>query len=171
MTRHKAPLPIGLLSVILAGIHQTCAVGTLNVGGDIESAERLILSGTATGVCQPGKALKRSDARPDVTTHRTSTLEPGAAPNALGLFSGLAPIAVAALPDDARNTPAHQVTMTVIPATPVTDSPAGKAATNNSTTAARPVLEPCALGAPVLRGHLAGFSQGTAGFVLSGGTR
>lgn len=71
--------PIGLLSVIryphelddagfrqiVAGIHQACTdFGTLNVGGDIGNAERLILSGTALGVCRPGKVLKRSGARP-----------------------------------------------------------------------------------------------------------
>ncbi|WP_330173975.1 thiamine-phosphate kinase [Streptomyces sp. NBC_01498] len=71
--------PIGLLSVIryphemddagfrqvVAGIHQACAdFGTLNVGGDIGNAERLILSGTALGVCPPGKVLRRSGARP-----------------------------------------------------------------------------------------------------------
>ncbi|MFD9869097.1 thiamine-phosphate kinase [Streptomyces niveus] len=71
--------PIGLLSVIryphemddaafrhvMAGIHQACAdLGTLNVGGDIGNAERLILSGTALGVCRPGKVLKRSGASP-----------------------------------------------------------------------------------------------------------
>ncbi|WP_411760478.1 thiamine-phosphate kinase [Streptomyces tunisiensis] len=71
--------PIGLLSVIryphelddagfrevTAGIHQACTdFGTLNVGGDIGNAERVILSGTALGVCRPGKVLKRSGARP-----------------------------------------------------------------------------------------------------------
>ncbi|QHY97735.1 Thiamine-monophosphate kinase [Streptomyces sp. S4.7] len=71
--------PIGLLSVIryphemddagfrqvVAGIHQACTdFGTLNVGGDIGNAERLILSGTALGVCRPGKVLKRSGASP-----------------------------------------------------------------------------------------------------------
>ncbi|MGY4982436.1 thiamine-phosphate kinase [Streptomyces sp. 900105755] len=71
--------PIGLLSVIryphemddaqfreiVAGIHQACTdFGTLNVGGDIGNAERLILSGTALGVCRPGKVLKRSGAQP-----------------------------------------------------------------------------------------------------------
>jgi thiamine-monophosphate kinase len=71
--------PIGVLSVIryphelndagfrqiMAGIHQACTdFGTLNVGGDIGNAERLILSGTALGVCRPGKVLKRSGARP-----------------------------------------------------------------------------------------------------------
>lgn len=71
-------LPIGVLTVVrypstlndasfhqvMAGIHQACSdFGTLNVGGDIGSAERLILSGTALGVCQPGTVLLRSGAR------------------------------------------------------------------------------------------------------------
>jgi thiamine-monophosphate kinase len=34
------------------------------VGGDIGNAERIVLSGTALGVCRPGKVLKRSGARP-----------------------------------------------------------------------------------------------------------
>ncbi|MEU1072549.1 MULTISPECIES: thiamine-phosphate kinase [unclassified Streptomyces] len=71
--------PIGLLSVVryphemddaefrdvMAGIHQGCTdCGTLNVGGDIGNAERLILSATAFGVCRPGTALMRGGARP-----------------------------------------------------------------------------------------------------------
>ncbi|WP_369376197.1 thiamine-phosphate kinase [Streptomyces sp. cg36] len=71
--------PIGLLSVvryphevddaefreIVAGIHQGCTdCGTLNVGGDIGNAERIILSATAFGVCRPGGALMRGGARP-----------------------------------------------------------------------------------------------------------
>lgn len=70
--------PIGLLSVVryphelddagfrqvMAGIHQGCTdFGTLNVGGDIGNAERLILAGTALGVCPPGKVLRRHGAR------------------------------------------------------------------------------------------------------------
>lgn len=71
--------PIGVLSVVryphevddaefqevIAGIHQGCTdCGTLNVGGDIGNAERIILSATAFGVCRPGSALMRSGARP-----------------------------------------------------------------------------------------------------------
>lgn len=71
--------PIGVLSVVryphevddaefqevIAGIHQGCTdCGTLNVGGDIGNAERIILSATAFGVCKPGSALMRSGARP-----------------------------------------------------------------------------------------------------------
>ncbi|MFI5954965.1 thiamine-phosphate kinase [Cryptosporangium sp. NPDC051539] len=71
--------PIGVLSVVrypsalddegfrtvMAGIHQACTdYGTLNVGGDIGSAERLILSGTAIGVASPQRVLLRSGARP-----------------------------------------------------------------------------------------------------------
>ncbi|GGP60698.1 thiamine-monophosphate kinase [Streptomyces melanogenes] len=71
--------PIGVLSVVryphevddaefqevIAGIHRGCTdCGTLNVGGDIGNAERIILSATAFGVCRPGSALMRSGARP-----------------------------------------------------------------------------------------------------------
>jgi thiamine-monophosphate kinase len=71
--------PIGLLTVVryppemsdavfasvLRGIREACdAFGAPNVGGDIGGAERLILSGTAIGVCLPGRALLRRGARP-----------------------------------------------------------------------------------------------------------
>lgn len=71
--------PIGLLSVVryppdmtddvfasvLRGIRDACVhFDTPNVGGDIGSAERLILSGTALGVCKPEHALLRRGARP-----------------------------------------------------------------------------------------------------------
>lgn len=71
--------PLGVLTVIrypqdltddsfkslMRGIADACAAsGTFNIGGDIGTAERIILSGTALGVCSPGKALTRSGARP-----------------------------------------------------------------------------------------------------------
>ncbi|GAB3810425.1 thiamine-phosphate kinase [Micromonospora zhanjiangensis] len=50
---------------VMAGIHQACTdFGTLNVGGDIGNAERLILSASAIGVCAPGKVLTRGGAKP-----------------------------------------------------------------------------------------------------------
>lgn len=72
-------LPIALLSVIrypksmadeefrqvVEGINDACrVVGAPNVGGDIGTAERLILSASAIGVVEPGRALLRSGARP-----------------------------------------------------------------------------------------------------------
>ncbi|HZM76126.1 MAG TPA: thiamine-phosphate kinase [Candidatus Limnocylindrales bacterium] len=72
-------MPIGVLTVvrypsdlsddgfheIMAGIHQACTdFGTLNVGGDIGNAERIILSASALGVCEQGAALTRGGARP-----------------------------------------------------------------------------------------------------------
>lgn len=72
-------VPLGVLTVvrypnelddagfreIMAGIHQACAdFGTLNVGGDIGNAERIILSGTAVGICSYGKVLSRAGAKP-----------------------------------------------------------------------------------------------------------
>jgi thiamine-monophosphate kinase len=70
-------VPIGLLSVVrytsdmsdkafesvLRGIRDACQrSGVLNVGGDIGTAERLILSASAMGVCEPGTALTRHGA-------------------------------------------------------------------------------------------------------------
>ncbi|HUZ23740.1 MAG TPA: thiamine-phosphate kinase [Streptosporangiaceae bacterium] len=50
---------------IMAGIHQAAAdFGTLNVGGDIGQAERIILSATALGLCEQGKILSRSGSQP-----------------------------------------------------------------------------------------------------------
>lgn len=72
-------LPLGVLTVvrypndldddgfleIMAGIHQACTdFGTLNVGGDIGHAERIILSAAALGLCEQGTALTRAGARP-----------------------------------------------------------------------------------------------------------
>lgn len=72
-------VPIGLLSVIrypktmsddhfrsvIEGIDAACkSLGALNVGGDIGTAERLILSASAVGVVESGGSLLRSGARP-----------------------------------------------------------------------------------------------------------
>jgi thiamine-monophosphate kinase len=72
-------LPLGVLTVvrypndlndegfrsIVAGIHQACTdFGTLNVGGDIGGAERIIVSATALGMCERGKVLMRRGAAP-----------------------------------------------------------------------------------------------------------
>jgi thiamine-monophosphate kinase len=72
-------VPLGVLTVvrypnelddegfkeIAAGIHQAATdFGTLNVGGDIGQAERIIVSGTAFGMCERGKVLLRQGARP-----------------------------------------------------------------------------------------------------------
>jgi thiamine-monophosphate kinase len=71
--------PIGLLPVVrypgdmddevfercIAGIVDGArSVGATCIGGDIGSAERIILSATALGVCAPGRALRRSSAQP-----------------------------------------------------------------------------------------------------------
>jgi thiamine-monophosphate kinase len=72
-------MPLGLLTVvrypnelddeafeqIMAGIHQAATdFGTLNVGGDIGQAERIILTATAFGLCQQGKVLSRKGGQP-----------------------------------------------------------------------------------------------------------
>jgi hypothetical protein len=50
---------------IMVGIHQAAAdFGTLNVGGDIGQAERIILSATAFGLCEQDRVLSRSGSRP-----------------------------------------------------------------------------------------------------------
>jgi thiamine-monophosphate kinase len=71
-------LPMGVLTIvrypnemddtafeeIMAGIHKAATeCGTLNIGGDIGQAERIILAGTAFGVCQQGNVLTRSGAQ------------------------------------------------------------------------------------------------------------
>lgn len=91
--------PIGLVTVVryptemtddgfanvLRGIRDASRrFGAPNVGGDIGSAERLILSATAFGVCLPGRVLYRSGARPgDVLCVTGST---GIAGAAMGYF-------------------------------------------------------------------------------------
>lgn len=72
-------VPLGLLSVIryprrmadseftqlLRGVSDGCrAVGALNVGGDIGTAERVILSGAAFGSVEPTGLLRRDAAKP-----------------------------------------------------------------------------------------------------------
>lgn len=82
-------IPLGLVSVvrypkdmqdnefeeILRGIRDSCrAVGAENVGGDIGTAERVILSGAAIGTVEPENLLTRSSASPGqivVLTGRT----------------------------------------------------------------------------------------------------
>lgn len=70
-------LPLGLLPVIrypsgfsdedfascMRGIVEACRLyGTTPIGGDIGTAERLILSASALGVCERGRSLRRSTA-------------------------------------------------------------------------------------------------------------
>ncbi len=50
---------------VIGGIHQAATdFGTLNVGGDIGQAERIIVSGAAIGMCERGKVLMRKGAQP-----------------------------------------------------------------------------------------------------------
>lgn len=71
--------PVGLLTVIrypkemadaefdavLEGIADACrAVGANPLGGDVGTAERLFLSGAAFGICEAGRVLRRTGARP-----------------------------------------------------------------------------------------------------------
>lgn len=50
---------------LMTGIKDACELnGVLNVGGDIGSAERIILSGNAVGFCPPKRSLVRATAQP-----------------------------------------------------------------------------------------------------------
>jgi thiamine-monophosphate kinase len=63
--RYPKTMNDGDFSAVVEGIRAGCAqVGARNVGGDIGTAERLILSASAIGVTEPGTALMRSGARP-----------------------------------------------------------------------------------------------------------
>ncbi|MDG4829321.1 thiamine-phosphate kinase [Solwaraspora sp. WMMD1047] len=64
VVRYPNDLDDGAFLDIMAGIHQACAdFGTLNVGGDIGNAERIVLSASAIGICRTGTALTRRGAR------------------------------------------------------------------------------------------------------------
>jgi thiamine-monophosphate kinase len=65
IVRYPNELSDAEFQTIMAGIHQAATdFGTLNVGGDIGQAERIILSGSAFGLSEPGKVLTRRGARP-----------------------------------------------------------------------------------------------------------
>lgn len=62
--RYPKEMPRGEFEKVIEGIRAGCdRVGAQNIGGDIGSAERLILSATAIGVVEPGRALYRGGAR------------------------------------------------------------------------------------------------------------
>lgn len=63
--RYPRSMPDDVFASVVAGIRAACdEVGAPNVGGDIGTAERLILSASAVGVVEPGGSLRRSGARP-----------------------------------------------------------------------------------------------------------
>jgi thiamine-monophosphate kinase len=63
--RYPRSLPDADFAVVMEGIRDACReAGTLNVGGDIGSAERIILSASAVGIVEQGGALLRGGARP-----------------------------------------------------------------------------------------------------------
>lgn len=63
--RYPRSMPDDDFRSVMQGIRDACAdVGAPNVGGDIGTAERLILSGSAVGVVEPGRSLRRRGARP-----------------------------------------------------------------------------------------------------------
>jgi thiamine-monophosphate kinase len=65
VVRYPNDLDDASFNQIMAGIHQAATdFGTLNVGGDIGQAERIILTATAFGLCEQGKVLSRAGAQP-----------------------------------------------------------------------------------------------------------
>jgi thiamine-monophosphate kinase len=63
--RYPKSMPDDEFRSVLEGIKAACEqAGARNVGGDIGTAERLILSAAAFGTVEPGHALRRSGARP-----------------------------------------------------------------------------------------------------------
>ncbi|HEX2316766.1 MAG TPA: thiamine-phosphate kinase [Thermomonospora sp.] len=65
VVRYPRTMPDEEFARVLRGIDDACGrVGAPNVGGDIGTAERLILSASAVGVVEAGRSLLRSGARP-----------------------------------------------------------------------------------------------------------
>lgn len=63
--RYPRSMPDEAFASVVAGIRAACdEVGAPNAGGDIGTAERLILSASAVGVVEPGGSLRRNGARP-----------------------------------------------------------------------------------------------------------
>jgi thiamine-monophosphate kinase len=64
VVRYPRSMPDDDFKSVVQGIRDACdVVGAPNVGGDIGTAERLILSGSAIGVVEPGRSLLRRGAR------------------------------------------------------------------------------------------------------------
>jgi thiamine-monophosphate kinase len=64
VVRYPSEMTDRTFTDVMCGIRDACRrFSAPNVGGDIGSAERLILSATALGVCVPGHALYRHGAR------------------------------------------------------------------------------------------------------------
>ena len=63
VVRYPKSMPLNEFKAVIEGIRSGCdAVGARNVGGDIGTAERLILSAAAIGTVEPGHALYRTGA-------------------------------------------------------------------------------------------------------------
>ncbi|GAA4239338.1 hypothetical protein GCM10022254_59040 [Actinomadura meridiana] len=63
--RYPRSLPDVDFTALMEGIRDACSqVGAPNVGGDIGSAERIILSASAMGIVERGRSLLRTGARP-----------------------------------------------------------------------------------------------------------
>lgn len=65
VVRYPQEMTDGAFTSLMRGIADACAMSSAhNIGGDIGTAERIILSGTALGMCSPGEVLLRSGSRP-----------------------------------------------------------------------------------------------------------
>ncbi|MEV3927665.1 thiamine-phosphate kinase [Actinomadura coerulea] len=65
VVRYPRSLPDEDFTALMEGIRDACRqVGAPNVGGDIGSAERIILSASAVGIVERGGSLLRTGARP-----------------------------------------------------------------------------------------------------------
>ncbi|WP_412515740.1 thiamine-phosphate kinase [Actinomadura madurae] len=65
VVRYPRSLPDDDFTSLMEGIRDACRqVGAPNVGGDIGSAERIILSASAVGIVEQGGSLLRTGARP-----------------------------------------------------------------------------------------------------------
>lgn len=85
--RYPSDLPDSEFAQIISGIRDACAaVGIHDVGGDIGTAERIILSATATGIVEPGRALLRSGAKAGDALYVSGTT--GLAAAAMVYFAG-----------------------------------------------------------------------------------
>lgn len=90
VVRYPRSLLDGDFTALMEGIRDACRqVGAPNVGGDIGSAERIILSASAVGIVEPGGSLLRTGAH---TGDRLCVTGPtGMAASAQRYFGGLGP--------------------------------------------------------------------------------
>ncbi|MBK8867616.1 MAG: thiamine-phosphate kinase [Actinomycetales bacterium] len=81
VVRYPKDLPDSSFESLLRGVSEACReVGAINVGGDIGTADNVVLSASAFGLVEPGALLSRSGAAPgDLLVITGLTGEAGAA--------------------------------------------------------------------------------------------